>query len=200
MKKLLVLFVVLAMTQVASAAMLELWIVSLNGLPIDPVKDITIEPSDVINIDIILTGAVEDGALFSLDVDITAAGLATLDVTALTPGDAAWSPFYSTEVPVAGGYQIIRLNDTAPKTVDPTSGQMIALDHILLHCDGEPDVVTMTLAENGGAGGTMLVDPITWANIGQPSFGPGLTITQVPEPMTIALLGLGGLFLLRRRK
>ena len=27
-----------------------------------------------------------------------------------------------------------------------------------------------------------------------------LTITQVPEPMTIALLGLGGLFLLRRRK
>jgi len=27
-----------------------------------------------------------------------------------------------------------------------------------------------------------------------------LTITVVPEPMTIALLGLGGLFLLRRRK
>ena len=27
-----------------------------------------------------------------------------------------------------------------------------------------------------------------------------LTITQVPEPMTIALLGLGGLFMLRRRK
>lgn len=27
-----------------------------------------------------------------------------------------------------------------------------------------------------------------------------ITITQIPEPMTIALLGLGGLFLLRRRK
>jgi len=27
-----------------------------------------------------------------------------------------------------------------------------------------------------------------------------LTIIQIPEPMTIALLGLGGLFLLRRRK
>jgi hypothetical protein len=27
-----------------------------------------------------------------------------------------------------------------------------------------------------------------------------LTIAQVPEPMTIALLGLGGLFMLRRRK
>jgi hypothetical protein len=27
-----------------------------------------------------------------------------------------------------------------------------------------------------------------------------LTITQIPEPMTIALLGLGGLFMLRRRK
>jgi len=27
-----------------------------------------------------------------------------------------------------------------------------------------------------------------------------LTIAQVPEPMTVALLGLGGLFLLRRRK
>ena len=27
-----------------------------------------------------------------------------------------------------------------------------------------------------------------------------ITITQIPEPMTIALLGLGSLFLLRRRK
>ena len=32
-----------------------------------------------------------------------------------------------------------------------------------------------------------------------PGFGPTLTIPAVPEPMTIALLGLGGLFLRRRK-
>ena len=34
---------------------------------------------------------------------------------------------------------------------------------------------------------------------GSPIFGPSLTVSAVPEPMTIALLGLGGLFLRRRK-
>jgi hypothetical protein len=34
---------------------------------------------------------------------------------------------------------------------------------------------------------------------GATQIGEGIPITAVPEPMTIALLGLGGLFLRRRR-
>jgi hypothetical protein len=49
------------------------------------------------------------------------------------------------------------------------------------HCDGE-GLVTLTLYDSGG------VNPLDT-----------ITITQLPEPVTIALLGLGGLFLRRRK-
>jgi len=40
---------------------------------------------------------------------------------------------------------------------------------------------------------------LDWVNAVEADFGD-LIIYQIPEPMTVALLGLGGLFLLRRRK
>jgi hypothetical protein len=50
----------------------------------------------------------------------------------------------------------------------------------------------------GLALGTYLIDSDSYGTGG--GFNDVLTINVVPEPMTIALLGLGGLFLLRRRK
>jgi len=194
MKKVVVVLVVLAMTQVASAAMLDLWITSLNGAPIDAVKEITIQPSDTINFDIVLTGAPAEGGLFSMDVDITATGPGTLDVSELTEGDAGWVAAYNAELAVMDGYQIIRVNDSSPQPADP---ELLVLDHILLHCDGEGQVI-ISLSENGTAGGTWLVDA-GFNIIGAPDFGAPLIVNQIPEPATMLLLGLGGLFLRRRK-
>ena len=52
-----------------------------------------------------------------------------------------------------------------------------------LHCDDEGDVVISLTDDTGYLTGT--IDTIT--------------VHQIPEPMTIALLGLGGLFLRRRK-
>jgi len=80
----------------------------------------------------------------------------------------------------------------------------IAIDHILVHCDSiDPlgNIVTLAITADvlyGGIGSAEF-DPFGMIGMGL-SYGPGVTITQIPEPMTIALLGFGGLFLLRRRK
>ena len=59
--------------------------------------------------------------------------------------------------------------------------------------------VQVTIHATGEGPGTTTADPM--GNGGTPNIGPGslLTIKHIPEPMTICLLGLGGL-LLRRKK
>ena len=80
---------------------------------------------------------------------------------------------------------------------------------------GDTREIEVTLAQYEGSSDigvqftwdlTCLLDGVTvtvdlWDdNIGYVTPADTLTITQIPEPMTIALLGLGGLFMLRRRK
>jgi hypothetical protein len=60
----------------------------------------------------------------------------------------------------------------------PTAGLLIS--GILFHCEGEGDAIVTVWDANFG-----VMDQIT--------------IKQIPEPMTMALLGLGGLFLRRRK-
>ena len=76
--------------------------------------------------------------------------------------------------------------------------------NLWVHCDGEGDItVDLTMA-----GGTHYWDYSNSAHTAgfgtdyfatEDDFGD-LTIYQVPEPTTIALLGLGSLFLMRRRR
>jgi hypothetical protein len=68
--------------------------------------------------------------------------------------------------------------------------------YIDIECLGVGDVtLTMTTGSTHGSW-TFMDDGVTAVtNMGSP-----ITIYQVPEPMTIALLGLGSLILLRRRK
>jgi hypothetical protein len=195
MKKLLIIGILLSLAFGASGAVLDLWITSLNGDPIPATKEIAINPSDWINIDIVLTAPVEEGTLFSLDVDMLAisSGNEVLDISELTEGDNNWGAGYTANIPVPNGWNFVRVNDTGGNAGTPA---LLVLDHILMHCEG-PDPVIIELMENGGSGGTMMID--AGFNPTVPvEFGAPLLITQ-PEPMTIALLGLGGLFLRRRK-
>ena len=76
---------------------------------------------------------------------------------------------------------------------------------LLLHCGGAGDV-TIDLSAAAGeyspytnaAGVAPYPDPPGWLDLDNTKVGD-LTIYQVPEPMTMVLLGLGGLLLRRRR-
>ena len=71
-----------------------------------------------------------------------------------------------------------------------------AVGYVEIHCLGAGDI-TVSIADGFGFGpsGTVMSDGVT-----KPLFGGSVTVHQVPEPATIALLGLGSLFLMRRRR
>jgi hypothetical protein len=204
MKKLLVLLLVFGITSIANAALIDVVIVSWGPgpdsgtTPINPTDHITLNPSEWIDVDLVFT---PDGSehLSQASLELTLVGNASMYLDDLTFPPGAWdTPPFSpgiTEV-VPGKQYIIQYGEgmAGAGTVD------IIIDHILIHCDGEPDEVILSITADvllGGIG-SMTSD---YKMIGMGlEFGPGITITQIPEPMTIALLGLGGLFLLRRRK
>ena len=181
MKKILLsLILVVALSSYASAALIGLQISSLNGEPIDPVSEITIFPSDVINFDIVYTseGA---GNLFVLDTGVVVDGPGTLDLTDLT-----W--------PYNEGF-----NQVVDNIINTASfngmGDGILVDHLLLHCDDFGDVIISLAPTNIGGTGTIHMDYSSFAG----EWG-SILVHQIPEPMTMALLGLGGLALIRRRR
>lgn len=71
-------------------------------------------------------------------------------------------------------------------------GDAVLIDNVIFHCNDKSDVVVDLLV-----GDSLIMDGQTLA--------PGtlldsVRIRQVPEPMTMGLLGLGGLALVRRRR
>jgi PEP-CTERM motif-containing protein len=87
-----------------------------------------------------------------------------------------------------------------------TDGQTPAVifDHIPIHCLGDGDIeVVLTPAALACPFGIPVVanDTTGYAlEADGAAVGGSITIYQVPEPMTMALLGLGGLALIRRRR
>lgn len=191
MKKLLVLLIVLATASLSQADLIGLQISSLNGVAIDPVGEITIGYSDIVNLDIVYFNGT--ASILSLDADVVVSGPGSLDTSAgaiaeltFPGGDPSFtkvtvlqdSVSYNTSTANFGGY---------------AAGSII-VDHILVHCDDIGDVF-VDLRPSTLNGGTLDVT-------GSPYQGEwgGVIIHQIPEPMTVALLGLGGLALLRRRR
>jgi len=83
---------------------------------------------------------------------------------------------------------------------DPTNGNL-AIDHIGIHCTKLGDVIitvaTANVAKPWGNVVIMTTEPL--AEKDMEAIGGSMIVHQIPEPMTVLLLGLGGLFLRRRK-
>lgn len=188
MKKFIGVLVILAMVNVANAGLVDLVITSLNGEQIQPTKEITIKPSDIVDLQIWWTAPATD-YLFALGAKFDVQGPGTLDTSAIVRNAAfdgtleAKGPDFIVE---AGSF-------LGPQgAVEP----VVAVANLLLHCD---DIGRVILSMGDYAGSpTLVVDE--GFNLLPFEFGAPVIINQIPEPMTLTLLGLGGLFLARRKK
>jgi hypothetical protein len=185
MKKFLVFMLVLGMTSLASAVMtLD---ISVNGAPTPgPEADgITLDYSDTVTLDITASGYLIGDDVYILLV--TPMGLASIS------GGVALIPPAPASTEIFGGVQEM-LGDVIPgedgrfgnigDVAGVATGPGKYIDEILFHCLGVDDAT---------------VSLWTTVDFGTFTLADSVIINQIPEPATIALLGLGGL-LLRRRK
>ena len=178
MKKLLVLMLVFGIASMATAGLQ----ISVEGNP-DPVdSEYTLLPSEELILDIHATGE-GNAVYYALVADQAVAtisggmlvGDASLDMSGYL---YMFAPYIGIEVPPMGG---IMGNVTFLSGVIPDGA---IVDGILFHCEG-PDDALISLYSSLDSAGWQLEDT--------------LIIHQIPEPITMALLGLGGLFLRRRK-
>jgi hypothetical protein len=171
MKKLLVLALVLSLATVANAAL------TLS------VSDTELLESETAIISITGDGSQTPGAFF-LGVGVGGPGSLLIDTaTILYTGNASFLAMESGLGETLGfnePYVNVSLNGVPPVGQEnpPLTGLLV--DGIVLHCDGVGEVV-ISLYDGDG------------------NFLDSKTITQTPEPITVGLLGLGALFLRRRK-
>jgi hypothetical protein len=170
MKKLLVLLIILVLASIANAAMY----LSIDGVNAsDGTEDID-DLGGTVTVYVIS----DDSSPYTYYLDmlkVAGGGHATMTQPSIhtNAGDIAQVNSYSTAT----------LYDWELIAADST-GNIVSGVHFY-----------STITESGNVGDTFLVDLI--------EYGVGsldtITLTIIPEPMTIALLGLGGLFLRRRK-
>jgi hypothetical protein len=224
MKKLLAMLVVVGLASFASGA----GEMSFDLVPTVPGSlDNPLNPSEWVELDILYTGIVPLWSSGSLFVSIDGPGewcgpdADTYDPPGL-PLDQAWTwhekfdPDYAVEVPGVGTFPfpgIHRLAIHSPQLIEIggstdlneslgiVDGEIL-FDHLNIHCTG-PGEVIVTLTPSVQTGGLVGL-PTYWDQglfVGDDgAIGDSITIHQIPEPMTMTLIGLGGLALLRRRR
>jgi len=192
MKKLLILMLVLGLTSLASAAMTLQ--ISVNGEknPVDSQFVVLDVPSGHLVLDIWTTGPITPaggaegyyalvcrttGGTITGGIHIPAKPIDELGVVIYDDAVGGGVPgLPEGENGVWGGVVLTGLGTYA-------AGDTI-FDEIDFHCEGMGDVI-ITLYETDF--------------VGAPVFMDSVVIHQIPEPATMLLLGLGGLFLRRRK-
>ena len=124
------------------------------------------------------------------------------------PEWTGWNQMNLIENP-AGGLPRLEIGGGLPAgTIDwvitEAGAELMVFDHIGIHCLGQGDVELIVSSETvASALGLPVIasaDTSYMLDVDDGALGGSLTIYQVPEPMTMTLLGLGGLALLRRRR
>ena len=180
MKKLLVLTLVLALTSVSFATLVGL------GAPAEGDPGSMTNPlaeSDTIIIPITSDG----GGLLGLDalIEVVGPGSITGAIGQADAGTYGWDPAFAFAPDLAA--QAVEVGQgNFSGNFDTTVG------YVEIHCDG-PGEITISIVNASAFGGSADM------SFNVPDFGGPITIYQIPEPMTVALLGLGGLFLRRRK-
>jgi len=186
MKNVLIVFTVLAMASVANATLS----LSVDGRIDQPESTIELKPSEYAVIDV---HSLNEKAVWTNLVVLQGDGSVDLSGMSIIPDpeidellmDVSADPDFRAFV-IDAGYlnpfaivysEFVHISGT-PK--DIPNGAFI--DGIKLHCERYPGDVTVSL-----------LDGATADRLDQ------LVIHQIPEPITLSLLGLGGLFLRRRK-
>jgi hypothetical protein len=197
MKKLLVVLMVLSMATIANAGLT----ISVNGVD-NPQGTIEMQPSQEATIDIQGDGQTPS----PLAIMLISEGLGSMSGGGIVMANNSASseyyypqpggmPDYLTALANAGYSATSAIYINAVSTVIPYpnySGKIV--DNVLFHCDGIPGNATLSLLAVGGH-----EDEDTGDWVWEFTSMDTQVITQVPEPITMALLGLGGLFLRRRK-
>ena len=187
MKKLLILLMVFGMTSIAGAALQ----ISVNGNlePIDSQINLTPSQHAILDIwtDTTISSGVGELSGWALVVDPiygSISGGIAVNTTALEPGAPIYQDAQGAGMPGIGTQQGV-WGMIALSTVPTIPAGEVMYDEIDFHCETFGDAV-INLYGTDDWGTSYLIDSVI--------------IHQIPEPMTMALLGLGGLGLLRRRR
>jgi hypothetical protein len=221
MKKLLAMCLVLGMASIANAAVVEL-VKSDIGLSEGRTggHDDPLLPSDVIGIEIVVTmnpvylypgyPSYQGYIISNVDLDLHAVGPGSLGVVTLKAG----GPNVGTDLdsivledpPIDVNGDIPRIQGLSLGAISVWEELDLVMDNILFHCDGPgPVLLDLTLfgpskyADYQYANGDVYPDLSGWKDLVEEDLGD-LVIYQIPEPITMTLLGIGGLALLRRRR
>jgi hypothetical protein len=193
MRNVLSLLLVLCLAVAANAAL----VVTINGIPWDQHPPIVLEPSDVIELDLELTGGdFCNGYTVDFIIDNQQAEWITdgrLPGTAHIAFPEDGFDFDGKVAVPPSAAQLTRV--TAGNLFSgPVAGPVLMKD-LYLHCLEDTDVIVEVVI-----GGTTQVGPTgEVVDIPIGTVLATIPIIQIPEPITVALLGLGGLFLRRRK-
>lgn len=180
MKKLLIIAIVMLVASMANAGLL----LSVDGVVDPPETSITIKPSDRLIIDIVGDGTTDPG-LFYMGLAVQGPGSLEIDNAAILYAGSDAGVAWDSDEEIAGmlGLQFpfvdVSLNDVPPvgTAKPPLEGKLI--DNIIFHCEAPGDVVILLFSGDGEILDTQVIH-------------------QIPEPVTVALLGLGALLIRRK--